>query len=118
MNLEVKAQINPGDFVFLLGGHDLEKAKIKNILKAKGIDFHDNNLSWGVKPSAYKDRFDELHTFVGIKLISDIPPPRYYIENDHHTEKCNKHSSKEQVIVENYLNYLKHINYQLFKTNG
>jgi len=51
MNLEVKAQIKTLDFIFLLGGHDLEMIEIGKILKAKGLTFHDRNLHWGAKLS-------------------------------------------------------------------
>jgi hypothetical protein len=69
MNLEVKNLTKPSDFIFLLGGHDLEMVEIGKILKAKGLTFHDRNLHWGTKLSAYQDLFDESHTFVGIELI-------------------------------------------------
>jgi len=86
------------DFIFLLGGHDLEMIEIGKILKAKGLTFHDRNLHWGAKLSVYQDLFDESHTFVGIELIPDILPPKLYIEIDHHNENSNKESSLEQIM--------------------
>lgn len=97
MNLEVKNLTKPSDLIFLLGGRDLEMVEIGNSLKAKGLIFHDRNLHWGAKLSAYQDLFDESHIFVGIELIPDIPLPRHYIEIDHHNNKSHLPSSIEQL---------------------
>lgn len=84
-------------YVFLLGGHDLEMIEIEKMLIEKKIKYFDEKLQWGAKLSAYKDKFDDEHTFVGIELIQDCEPPKNYILIDHHNENSHKASSIEQV---------------------
>lgn len=85
------------NFIFLLGGHDLEMAEIRKILDIKGIKYFDHNLEWGAKLSSYTSIFDEEHTFVGIELGVDCPLPSHYIEIDHHNEKEPLPSSLQQL---------------------
>lgn len=84
------------NYVFLLGGHDLEMMEIKSMLVgvAKTVD---NNLKWGAKLSSYRTEFDDKHIFVGIELEKDCKPPVNYIEIDHHNEKSENPSSIEQI---------------------
>lgn len=87
------------EYIFLLGGHDLEMIEIRNILDNYEIKYLDDKLKWGAKLSAYKDSFDDEHTFVGIELIQDCDTPKNYILIDHHNENHQKPSSIEQVAT-------------------
>ena len=57
------------DFIFLLGGYDLEMVEIRNLLfayKASStpefqIDFIDKQLQWGAKLSNYNDLIPSLN---------------------------------------------------------
>lgn len=61
--------MNLADYLFLLGGADLEMLTIRKILIAngftEGVNFADNRLQWGAKLSEYKKLFNETKTFVG-----------------------------------------------------
>lgn len=84
-------------YVFLLGGHDLEMLEIRNLLNKYGLVYHDLNLIWGARLSSYSTVFNPDHAFVGIELEKDIDPPLHYIEIDHHNDKAHLPSSIEQV---------------------
>ncbi len=100
---------NQVDYLFFLGGHDLEMLEIKILLdKYKNnpnsffiIDYIDNNLQWGAKLSNYRKNILEIKTLklVGIELIEDIPLPANYISIDHHNEKSVLPSSIEQLAT-------------------
>jgi len=85
------------NFIFLLGGHDLEMLEIRKILDEKKLKYFDNNLLWGAKLSSYASHFDDKPTFVGIELIADCPTPKHYKEIDHHNQKSELPSSIEQI---------------------
>ncbi len=89
--------MNKPNYVFLIGGYDLEMLEIINILKGEGLNFIDKKLSWGAKLSAYQDFFDSDGTFVGIELIEDIKTPQKYVAIDHHNERSGEPASIEQV---------------------
>ena len=72
------------EYVFLLGGYDLEMVEIRKILEANKLHISDKHLTWGAKLSSYQDEFDDVRTFIGIELTRDIDPPANYIEIDHH----------------------------------
>ena len=95
----LKGMIDPDKYIFLLGGHDLEMEEIRNILQSYGLIYHDLNLEWGAKLSAYGYLFDNYHTFIGIELTRDIPPPQKYIEINHHNDKSDYPSSIEQIAT-------------------
>ena len=84
--------------IFLLGGCDLEMARIKKILDKYSIKYYNKNLKWGAKLSDYKDVLNNKEHFFGIELIKDIKPPKYYTEIDHHNKKKNKQSALFQVL--------------------
>jgi len=84
-------------YIFLLGGHDLEMLEIKKILDEMKLKYLDNNLEWGAKLSSYATVFDKEHIFVGIELIADCAQPAQYIEIDHHNENSHLPSSIERV---------------------
>jgi hypothetical protein len=90
---------NPEEYVFLLGGRDLEMEEIRKILQSRGITFHDLHLEWGAKLSDYRSFFDNDHIFAGIELVKDMAPPEKYLEIDHHNEKSDLPSSIEQVAA-------------------
>ncbi len=46
-------------YIFLLGGHDLEMQEIRNILEEKQLKYFDYNLAWGAKLSSYSKVFDD-----------------------------------------------------------
>ena len=89
--------ISFNDYIFLLGGHDLEMLEIKKILDEKKLKYYDSKLVWGAKLSSYTSHFDDQQFFVGIELNIDCPTPKHYIEVDHHNQKSNLPSSIEQI---------------------
>jgi len=91
----------PNEYVFFLGGLDLEMLEIKKILQAHKLKVIDQNLSWGAKLSDYKKELDEKKTNVLIELEIDDKELLNSIPNiiiDHHNELSHKPSSLEQVI--------------------
>lgn len=87
------------NFLFLLGGHDLEMLEIAGMLREQGVAFIDLKLKWGAKLSAYQSFFANDKTTVGIELIRDIEPPDNYIDVDHHNDRSNEPASIEQVAA-------------------
>lgn len=87
--------------LFLLGGHDLEMAEIRNILEELGIPYHDRGLKWGALLSDYSDILssdaEHFSSVYGIELIEDVSPPAQYRAIDHHNERSDMPSSVEQV---------------------
>ena len=90
--------MNFPDFLFLIGGKDLEMEAILQLLTYNQLLFADHNLAWGAKLSSYQTLLNDYQTFVGIELISDIAHPQHYILIDHHNENSHKRSSLEQII--------------------
>ena len=90
------------DYLFLIGGADLEMLTIRQLLTANGFaegeKMADRHLQWGAKLSDYQDLFNGKQIFVGIELTEDITPPPHYLAIDHHNVNSNKRSSLEQVI--------------------
>ena len=90
------------DYLFLIGGADLEMLTIRQLLTANGFaegeNMADRHLQWGAKLSDYQDLFNGKQIFVGIELTEDITPPPHYLAIDHHHVNSNKRSSLEQVI--------------------
>ncbi|MEM5777462.1 MAG: hypothetical protein QXJ06_03360 [Candidatus Aenigmatarchaeota archaeon] len=81
------------DYVFFLGGYDLEMLEIKKILEENNCKLYDKNLSWGAKASSYKDELSNLEQDeipVLIELEIDIKVPDKSIIIDHHNEKAGK----------------------------
>lgn len=85
------------NYLFLLGGYDLEMIEIKKILEQQKQDYKDKKLRWGAKLSDYQEYFDTNKTIVAIELQNDITPPLNFINIDHHNDDANKPSSIEQV---------------------
>lgn len=84
-------------YIFLLGGHDLEMIEIKLILEQLQCNYYDNDLKWGAKLSSYSRVLNDEDPFVGIELIEDISLPLNYTRIDHHNEYSNRSSSLEQL---------------------
>ncbi len=105
------------DYLFLIGGADLEMLTIRQLLTANGFaegeKMADRHLQWGAKLSDYQDLFNGKQIFVGIELTEDITPPLHYLAIDHHNVNSNKRSSLEQVIEFNSVKPL-----QLLIING
>ena len=51
------------DPVFLLGGHDLEMAEIKQILEEHRVRYYDYNLVWGACLSAFRNIINTKNRF-------------------------------------------------------
>lgn len=83
--------------LFLLGGHDLEMATIRQLLQQQGQAYKDAGLSWGAALSAYKNELDHPGPIYGIELTEDMEPPANYMAIDHHNQDHQKPSSLEQV---------------------
>jgi hypothetical protein len=97
--LEVSVKDN---FVFFLGGHDLEMDTINDLLLTKGYIPNDKKLSWGCKASAYKEELCNLKPAqvpILIELEIDVDLPTKAIIIDHHNEKSgfNNMTSIEQI---------------------
>lgn len=86
------------DYLFLIGGKDLEMEAITKLLTDNMLQFADHKLKWGAKLSSYQSLFNDYQTFVGIELVPDIALPKHYIGIDHHNENSHKKSSLEQII--------------------
>ncbi len=93
---------NPStNYLFLLGGHDLEMVEIKELLDNHNEKYLDNNLTWGAQWSDYsediKNPENKSKTFVGIELSGKLDMPAGGIDIDHHNFNSDKVSSIEQV---------------------
>ena len=105
-NLAMKNEI---DFLFLLGGHDLEMVEIRNMLDRYKqtnnppltIHYLDHDLSWGAGLSSYSNGITEIKAgkIAGIELAEDIPVPKNYLCIDHHGERSELPSSLEQIAT-------------------
>ena len=51
MAVDLPMPVPPNDYVFLLGGQDLEMQTIRALLQEHGQDFHDRELRWGARAS-------------------------------------------------------------------
>jgi len=81
------------NYVFFLGGHDLEMLTIKELLIKHGLLYYDKNLSWGAKASSYNDEIekltkDQIPVFIELDIDVQIPPNSILI--DHHNQKAGK----------------------------
>ncbi|NVK64976.1 MAG: hypothetical protein HWE22_10335 [Flavobacteriales bacterium] len=91
------------NYIFLLGGSDLEMTEIKRILKRRKLSFEDRNLTWGnASWEAYQDLYefpeDRNKIFVGIELQDKDSRPQNSIDIDHHGELEGRNSALEQLI--------------------
>ena len=96
-------EINTGNMLFFLGGHDLEMLTIRDVLKTHGIAYIDHDLRWdNAILSSYEneiaDAQPEGKDIYGIELRKDMPVPEKYHSIDHHNELYQLPSSLEQVM--------------------
>lgn len=93
------------DYIFLLGGYDLEMVTIRNLLIEHGyidnISLFDKHLSWGAKWSDYSDvysRFADTEKIIfGVELLPDIKLPSNCQQVDHHYPTNSEPTSIEQI---------------------
>jgi hypothetical protein len=90
------------NYVFFLGGYDLEMITIRHILETKNQRFFDKKLSWGARASDYRDGLDSILGSevipVTIELTIDIALPTGTIIVDHHNERSGEEASIIQVL--------------------
>ncbi|WP_443679022.1 hypothetical protein [Phocaeicola coprocola] len=90
-------------FVFLLGGADLEMHTIRQLLEKNGFRYYDKHLRWdNACLSAYQSEIGsyadtDSPQWVGIELQEDMTLPARYISIDHHNGNAYKPSSLEQL---------------------
>lgn len=96
--------VPPNDYVFLLGGQDLEMQTIRALLQEHGQDFHDRELRWGARASDYrKEIIDAVQAGripVLVELAPDLPLPDCAVIVDHHDERAglDRRTSLRQVF--------------------
>lgn len=90
------------NYLFFLGGHDLEMLEIKKLLIQHKKEFVDHDLAWD--NATWKDYSDEIlnpenkgKTFVGIELFDKENIPEGATDIDHHSFNSDRESSIEQV---------------------
>lgn len=96
----LKTVEKPKQYVYFLGGYDLEMFEIRKILENNKAKFIDNRLSWGAKVSDYRSQIDalgedEIPVFIELEL--DYKPTRQYEIVDHHGDYAHRSSSIEQI---------------------
>ena len=88
------------EFIFLLGGRDLEMEEIRRLLVMHNFAYEDKRLTWSTaRLSAYDEAIDRHpdRPFVGIELQEDRPLPAYYTRIDHHNDFIDRPASILQV---------------------
>lgn len=90
------------DYVFFLGGKDLEMETIKSRLIEYHIPFVDKNLEWGAAASAY---LDEINAFIKdgkipvlVELKEDVQINDHFLIIDHHGDASGNPASIIQVL--------------------
>ena len=86
--------MNRPDYLFLIGGSDLEMVTIKQLLTANGFaegqNIADHNLAWGAKLSDYQENFDFLLTYSDFVLTLNIQNLSNVIDLDFYKERGSK----------------------------
>jgi len=83
-----------GQFVFFLGGDDVEMRRIAEVARETGCEVRDAGLSWGAKASAYGGQFNEvaesgrIPVLVELEINCDLPETAIVI--DHHGHYSGK----------------------------
>ena len=89
---------DPASLIFFLGGHDLEMVTIRDLLEREAPGrFHDRNLSWGARISAYRREVAEClanrRTPVLVELEDDLGlEPSAVVVVDHHGHEAGGES--------------------------
>lgn len=90
------------NYVFFLGGKDLEMETIKQLLESKGIEYIAKDLGWGeAKTSTYEKEINQAASEgkipVTVELAQDCKLPANTIEIDHHNQNASRPASILQV---------------------
>lgn len=90
-------------YIFFIGGKDLEMETIKQLLSAHNQPYIDKNLGWGAKTSAYEAEISQAaadgKTPVVIELEQDCKLPENAINIDHHNQNAAvRHPSFKSAI--------------------
>lgn len=88
-------------YIFFIGGKDLEMETIKQLLSAHNQPYIDKNLGWGAKTSAYEAEISRAaadgKTPVVIELEQDCKLPENAINIDHHNQNAGHPASVLQI---------------------
>ena len=88
-------------YIFFIGGKDLEMETIKQLLSAHNQPYIDKNLGWGAKTSAYEAEISRAaadgKTPVVIELEQDCKLPENAINIDHHNQNAGRPASVLQI---------------------
>lgn len=88
-------------YIFFIGGKDLEMETIKQLLSAHNQPYIDKNLGWGAKTSAYEAEISQAaadgKTPVVIELEQDCKLPENAINIDHHNQNAGRPASVLQI---------------------
>lgn len=97
---EPSLSLTKKQYVYFLGGHDLEMHEIKQLLEAHHAHYFDKNLRWGAKVSDYQEELARLKAGeipVFIELEHDMPYKGKFENIDHHGALSHFPSSLEQI---------------------
>lgn len=93
--------MSDNQYVFFIGGKDLEMETIKQLLDGKGAEYVDKNLGWGAKTSAYEAEIAQAaaagKTPVIIELEQDCKLPKNTVNIDHHNQNAARPASVLQI---------------------
>lgn len=87
-------------YIYFLGGNDLEMVEIRKILSVQKAPFIDKQLAWGAKMSDYKDEIAKLtptEVPIFVELEQDMQLDIVHEIIDHHGLYSHKPSSIEQI---------------------
>ncbi len=89
-------------YVFFIGGYDLEMITIRDLVASTGTGFYDAKLAWGAKASDYRTVIELAHndkrTPVLVELEVDFKLPASAIVIDHHGNRSGEEASIIQTI--------------------
>lgn len=89
-------------YVFFIGGYDLEMITIRDLVASTGTGFYDAQLAWGAKASDYKTLIEladnDKRTPVLVELEVDFELPASAIVIDHHGNRSGEEASIIQTM--------------------
>ncbi len=92
--------MNQPDYLFLIGGSDLEMATIKRLLTDYGFseskNIADQHLRWRAKLIDYQSLFDYYISFIDIALTRNIPNLQTILDIDFYKGSISKAPSVKQ----------------------